>query len=94
MRHNFVNVDKESDTFLQKSNVLMKKISQMSLLLIKMAMQCIDFVHYSHSTLVISAIYASTAFLKHSEEYNGEDTNKFIDEVRKIIFQIIEEEKV
>lgn len=58
----------------------------MSLLLIKMAVQCLDFVHYSQSILVISAVYASTAFLKHSEDYNGEDTNKFINEVRKIIF--------
>ena len=58
----------------------------MSLLLIKMAIQCIDFVHYSQSILVISSIYASTAFLKHSEDYNGEDTNKVINEVRKIIF--------
>ena len=51
-----------------------------------MSIQCLDFVHYSQSTLVISSIYASTAFLKHSQEYNGEDTNKFINEVRKIIF--------
>jgi len=65
----------------------------MSLLLIKMSVQCLDFVHYSQSILVISAIYASTAFLKHSQEFNGEDTNKFINEVRKIIFQVIEEEK-
>jgi len=50
-------------------------------------------VHYSHSILVISAIYASTAFLKHSQEFNGEDTNKFINELRKIIFQVIEEER-
>lgn len=93
MMHNFKRVDQESDSFLTTSSQLMEKISTMSLLLIKMAVQCIDFVHYSYSILVISSIYASTAFLKHSEEHAGEDTNKFINEVRKIIFQIIEEEK-
>ena len=58
----------------------------MSILMVKMAVQCIDFVHYSQSTLVISAIYASTAFLKHSEDLGGDDTNKVINEIRKIIF--------
>ena len=58
----------------------------MSILLVKMAVQCIDFVHYSQSTLVIASIYASTAFLKHSEDFGGDDTNKVINEIRKIIF--------
>jgi hypothetical protein len=64
----------------------MGKISKMSLLLIKMAIQSVDFIHFSYSIIVVSSIYASTAFLKHSQEFNGEDTNKFINEIRKIVF--------
>ena len=71
----------------------MQNISKMALLLVKMALQSLQFINYSYSILVLSAIYASTAFLKHSQEFNGEDTNKFIEEVRKVIFQIIEEER-
>lgn len=47
MMHNFERVDKESAQFIEKSNILMRNIEKMSLLLIKMAIQCIDFVHYS-----------------------------------------------
>ena len=93
MIHNFRHVDNESEAFVMKSLMLMQKISSMSILLIKMAVQCVDFMLYSQPILVASAIYASTAFLKHSTVYNGEDTDKFIDEIRKIIFQIIDEEK-
>lgn len=70
----------------------MGKISDMAMLLMKMAIQCIDFALYSSSTIVISSIYASTAFLKNSKYYEGQDTNKFIIEVRKIIFQVLDEE--
>ena len=93
MLHNFRRVDKEGDEFIKKSRMLMEKISSMSLLLIKMAVQCSDFMLYSQPILVISAIYASTAFLKHSSVYQGSDCDKFINEVRKIIFQVIGEEK-
>ena len=91
--HNFQRVDNESEQFLEKARTLMVNINKMALLLIKMAMQNIQFIHYSCSILVLSAIYASTAFLKHSQEFGGDDTNKLIEEVRKVIFQIIEEER-
>lgn len=64
--HNFQRVDNESEQFLEKARVLMANINQMALLLIKMSMQNIQFINYSYSILVLSAIYASTAFLKHS----------------------------
>ena len=84
--HNFLRIDKESEAFIEKAKLLMDKISKMALMLIKMSMQSIDFINYSNSIIVISSIYASTAFLKHSQEFNGEDTDKFIKEIRKIIF--------
>ena len=90
--HNIENVDKENSNFVEKCRILLKKLFEMAMLLIKMAVQCIDFVPYSPSTLVISSIYSSTAFLKHSKSFGGQDTNRFITEVRKIIFQVIEEE--
>jgi hypothetical protein len=65
----------------------------MSLFLTKMAIQCADFCPYSPSTLVISSLYSATAFLKHSEEYASEDTDRFCSEVRRIIFCLIEDEK-
>lgn len=86
MIHNFEVVDNESTQFLKKSKSLMTKLSEMSMLLMKMAIQCIDFAQYSASTIVISSIYASTAFLKNSKYFEGQETNKFIIEVRKIIF--------
>lgn len=86
MMHNFLRIDKESEAFVLKAKLLLEKISKMSIMLIKMSMQSIDFVNYSSSIIVISSIYASTAFLKHSQEFNGEDTDKFIKEIRKIIF--------
>ena len=40
----------------------------------------------------MAALYASTAFLKHSQTYAGKQTNDFVREVRRIIFQILDEE--
>lgn len=85
MLHNLVMVDNESDSFLSLSNLLLSHLSSMSLLLLKMAIQCSDFSHYSQSILTISSLYAATAFIKHSPEFAGPQTNKFIDEVRRII---------
>ena len=86
-------VDHESDSFLSYSNMMLKQLSSMSLLLLKMAIQCSDFSHYSQSILTISSLYAATAFLKHSPEFAGQQTIKFVEEVRRIIQQIVEEER-
>jgi ubiquinone biosynthesis protein COQ9 len=71
----------------------MKLMSQMGMFLTKMALQCADFCIYSPSTLVLAALYSSTAFLKHSKSHQGEDTTRFVSEIRRIIFSIMEEEK-
>jgi hypothetical protein len=34
------------------------------------------------SIIVVSSIYAATAFLKHSKKYEGEETSKFCAQVR------------
>lgn len=65
----------------------------MSLILIKMALQSKDFSKYSKSTQAISAIYAATAFLKHSQEFQGDDATKLVNEIRGIIFNTLEVEK-
>jgi flagellar biosynthesis regulator FlbT len=72
----------------------MKLLSEMSMLLTKMAVQCADFCPYSPSTLVISSFYSATAFLKHSQQYASEDTDRFCQEVRRIIFCLTEDEKL
>ena len=61
----------------------------MALLLLKMSVQCSEFSHYSQSILTIASLYASTAFLKHSKELAGEQTDKFVIEVRSIMDQIV-----
>ena len=58
-----------------------------------MAIQCVDFSHYSQPILTVAALYAATAFLKHSAEFAGERTDKFTEEVRAIINQIVDEER-
>ena len=58
-----------------------------------MTIQSKDFCKYSKSILVISAIYAATAFLKHSLEYSGDDANILVNEIRQIIFNTLETEK-
>lgn len=45
---------------------------EMGLVLIKMAMQNISYCKYLQSILVVSSIYAATAFLKHSKKYEGD----------------------
>ena len=66
----------------------------MSMLLVKMSMQNIEFQKYSPSVLVLATFYAATAFLKHSKKWQGELTNKFCTDVRQIIFKMAELEKV
>ena len=64
----------------------------MTLILIKMSVQCSDFLPYSSSTLTVSALYSATAFLKHSKEYQSPEVAWLVNELRKIITQIINEE--
>ena len=77
---------------IEQAKELLSKLNQMTMLLIKMSIQCRDFLQYSPSTIVASALYSSTAFLKHSRQFKSECTDKLINEVRKIIFQIIGDE--
>lgn len=71
----------------------MKPLAQMSLLLTKMAVQCVDFSAYSPSILALAAIYASTAFLKHSRTFYCSATSSFCTEVRSIIFKTLDESR-
>jgi hypothetical protein len=64
----------------------------MSLLLIKMSMQCLDFSSYSPSIVTLSSIFASTAFVKHAKTLKNNHTTMFCKLVRKIIFEILSEE--
>ena len=64
----------------------------MALLLIKMAVQCIDFSMYSPSVLVISSLYAATAFVKHSKTFSSEQTNHFCSFVREQLINILEDD--
>ena len=64
----------------------------MALLLIKMSVQCIDFSLYSPSVMVVSALYAATAFVKHSKTFSSEQTNQFCSFVRAQLFEILEED--
>lgn len=68
------------------------KLNEMSLILIKMSVQCADFLPYSSSTMTISALYSATAFLKHSKDYQSPETVWLVTELRKIITQILNEE--
>lgn len=77
---------------VEEAKDLLDKLNQMCLLLVKMSVQCRDFLQYSASTIVTSALYSSTAFLKHSRQHKGERTSRFVNEVRKIIFQIVSDE--
>jgi hypothetical protein len=49
----------------------------MSMMLIKMSLQCIDFSAYSPSMVVMASMYAATAFVKHSKTYKGDFTSRF-----------------
>ena len=40
----------------------------------------------------MAALYAATAFVKHSKTYRGEKTNLFVAEIRQIIFDILIDE--
>jgi hypothetical protein len=59
------------DKFIKEENKilnLIENLNSISLLLVKMAIQCIDFSEYSCSIIVISSFYAATAFIKNFKE--------------------------
>jgi len=57
-----------------------------------MAIQNNDFTTNSPSILVVAALYAATAFLKHSKKHNSTETNKFCTDARNSIFEMLEED--
>lgn len=73
---------------------MVQPLSSMTMMLVKMSLQCIDFCSYSPSILVLAALYASTAFVKHSKTYRGDYTNRFCQNVRRIIFEILQEDLI
>ena len=64
------------------------------MVLVKMAMQNNEFTVNSPSTLVIAALYAATAFLKHSKAHSSKDKIKFCTDARKAIFDLLEEDGI
>ena len=40
----------------------------------------------------MAALYAATAFLKHSKVHGSKETSKFCTEARKALFEILEED--
>ena len=40
----------------------------------------------------MASVYSATALLKHSQTFAGEDTDRLVTEVRKIILEILNEE--
>jgi len=67
-------------------------LCRQALILVKMAIQNNEFTRSSPSILVISALYAATAFLKHSKVHSSKETIKFCSDARKAIFEILEED--
>lgn len=67
-------------------------LCRQALILVKMAIQNNDFSTSSASILVIAALYAATAFLKHSKAHSSKETSKFCTEARKALFEILEED--
>lgn len=84
-------LDDEEETFINKSDYA-EKLCQQALLLVKMAIQNNDFTTNSPSILVLAALYAATAFLKHSKIHSSIETSKFCTNARKSIFEILEED--
>jgi len=64
----------------------------MGMILVKMSIQNVEYCKWSPSIVVLAAMYAATAFLKHSKKYECNDTANFCTEVRKLIFTILQNE--
>ena len=84
--------DKEDAHFINFARQLMIPLGSMCMLLVKMSLQCLDFCAYSPSTVVMASLYASTAFVKHSKTYRGDQTTKWVALIRKFIFDIINDD--
>jgi hypothetical protein len=87
-QRSFKNMPGEA-SFLDFASQMMNPLSQMSMLLSKMSIQCIDFSSYSPSVVVLASLYAATAFVKHSKTYKGDFTSRFCQQVRKVIFDLL-----
>jgi len=68
---------------------LVNLICEMSLLLIKQAIQNVEFTKYSPSAVVASSFYASTCFLKRSKDHESPTTTQFVTDFRKNLFTIL-----
>lgn len=64
---------------------LMKLISDMSMVIVKMAIQNVDYCKYSQSIVVMSSLYAATSVLKHSKKHEGPETTAFCLEIRSTL---------
>lgn len=58
-------------------NEMITPLSNMTLYLVKMVIQCNDFQSYSYSVQALACIYAANAFIKHSKSYRGESSVRF-----------------
>ena len=70
----------------------MKLISDMSMVLVKMAIQNVDYCKYSQSIVVLASLYAATAFLKHSKKEESAETTAFCQEVRSVLKKMLASE--
>jgi len=70
----------------------MKLVADMSMILVKMSIQNVEYCRWSPSIVTLATLYAATAFLKHSRKYECQETSIFCGEVRKLIFKILQTE--
>ena len=75
--NNLLVSENENEVFINFAKQMINPLSSMSLMLVKMSIQCLDFCGYSPSTVVLASLYAATAFVKHSKTYKGEFTTRF-----------------
>jgi len=67
----------------------MKVLSEMSMILVKMSIQNVEYCKWSPSIVVLASFYAATTFLKHSKKFNSAETATFTTEVRKLILKLV-----
>lgn len=97
IQYRFNELCREENTeanFIEYGNQLIQPLSAMTMMLVKMSLQCLDFCNYSQSIIVLASLYASTAFVKHSKTYRGDFTNRFCQYVRRIIFEILQDDLI
>lgn len=72
----------------------LKLLIEMALLLVKVCIQNIDFSQYSQSIITMACFYAATSLLKHAKNQDGADALPFCQEARKLIAQLIREDRL